>query len=99
MIESGNSPGSLQELILGALGEGVYGLDKQGNGTFVNEAAVRILGWTGKDIIGAPLHDIHHHSHPDGSPYPREECPVYATMRSSGMPTGMRFRCNTPARR
>ena len=81
MIESGNSPGSLQELILGALGEGVYGLDKQGNGTFVNEAAVRILGWTGKDIIGAPLHDIHHHSHPDGSPYPREECPVYAAIR------------------
>ena len=69
------------ELILGALGEGVYGLDRTGNGTFVNEAAVRILGWTGKDIIGEPLHDIHHHSHADGSLYPQEDCPIYAALR------------------
>ncbi len=68
------------ELILGALGEGVYGLDREGNGTFVNEAAVRILGWTGKDIIGEPLHDIHHHSHVDGSLYPQEDCPIYAAL-------------------
>jgi len=75
-------PGEIpHELILGALGEGVYGLDKWGNGTFVNDAAVRILGWTGKEIIGAPIHDIHHHSHPDGSPYPREECPIYAALK------------------
>jgi len=69
------------ELILGALGEGVYGIDKEGCGTFVNDAAVRILGWTDKDIIGEPIHDIHHHSHSDGSRYPREECPVYAALR------------------
>ncbi len=68
-------------LILGALGEGVYGLDREGHGTFVNEAAVRILGWTAQEIIGSPLHDIHHHSHPDGSPYPREECPIYEALR------------------
>ncbi len=88
MTKSENTPGILQELILGALGEGVYGLDKQGNGTFVNDAAVRILGWTGKDIIGAPLHDIHHHSHADGSPYPREECPIYAALRDGVLHEG-----------
>ncbi|MEQ8516479.1 MAG: sigma 54-interacting transcriptional regulator [Chromatocurvus sp.] len=69
------------ELILGALGEGVYGLDRRGMGTFVNEAAVGILGWTDRDILGAPLHDIHHHSHADGTPYPAEECPIYAALR------------------
>jgi PAS domain S-box-containing protein len=69
------------ELILAALGEGVYGLDRQGHGTFVNDAAVRILGWTNEDIIGEPLHDIHHHSHPDGSLYPVEDCPIYLALR------------------
>lgn len=69
------------ELILGALGEGVYGLDREGNGTFVNDAAVRILGWTGNDIIGEPLHDVHHHSHADGSLYPQEDCPIYSALK------------------
>ncbi|GAB1257212.1 sigma 54-interacting transcriptional regulator [Aurantivibrio plasticivorans] len=71
----------LHELILGAAGEGIYGLDCNGNATFVNEAAIRILGWNEGDLIGNPLHDLHHHSHADGSRYPREECPVYAALK------------------
>ena len=27
-----------------------------------------------------PSHDVHHHSHADGTPYPREECPIYAAI-------------------
>jgi PAS domain S-box-containing protein len=69
------------QLILNALGEGVYGLDKEGRGTFVNEAATRILGWKSEDIVGKKLHDIHHHSHADGTPYPQEECPIYGAIR------------------
>lgn len=69
------------QLILDSAGEGVYGLDAEGNTTFVNEAATRILGWHAEDVIGKPLHDIHHHSHEDGSPYPREECPIYKAIR------------------
>jgi len=68
------------QLILDYAGEGVYGLDADGNTTFANEAATRILGWHAEDVIGQPLHDIHHHSHKDGSPYPREECPIYKAI-------------------
>jgi len=68
------------QLILDSAGEGVYGLDAAGNTTFVNEAATRILGWRAEDVIGQPLHDIHHHSHEDGSPYPREDCPIYKAI-------------------
>jgi PAS domain S-box-containing protein len=68
------------QLILDSAGEGVYGLDAEGCTTFVNEAATRILGWRAEDVIGQPLHDIHHHSHADGSPYPREDCPIYAAI-------------------
>ena len=33
------------ELILNAVGEGVYGLDLQGNVTFVNPAAAAMIDW------------------------------------------------------
>ena len=69
------------QLILDAAGEGIYGLDCEGRATFVNSAATELLGWREQDVLGEPLHDIHHHSHPDGSHYPREECPIYAAMK------------------
>ncbi len=72
---------SLQQLILDAAGEGIYGIDKHGNTTFGNAAATQILGWRTEDILGKSTHDVHHHSHADGSPYPREECPIYAAIR------------------
>lgn len=72
---------SLQQLILDAAGEGIYGIDKDGKTTFGNAAATEILGWRSEDIIGKPAHDVHHHSHADGSPYPREDCPIYAAIQ------------------
>lgn len=68
------------ELILSAAGEGIYGLDINGKTTFANRAAVDILGWHEKDILGASLHDIHHHSYPNGDSYPKENCPIYAAF-------------------
>ncbi len=68
------------ELILNAVGDGIYGVDSNGNTTFVNEAATQILGWRSEDVIGKSLHAIHHHSYPDGTPYPSSECPIYAAF-------------------
>jgi len=68
------------ELILDAAGEGIYGVNDQGQATFVNEAATEILGWREQHIFDRPIHDVHHHSHADGTPYPREECPIYAAL-------------------
>ncbi len=73
------------ELILDAAGEGVYGLDSNGRTTFVNRAATEILGWREEDVLGQPLHDIHHHSHRDGTPYPQEACPIYAALRDGAV--------------
>jgi len=67
-------------LILEAAGEGIYGFDREGRGTFVNTAARQILGWTSEDLAGQITHDLHHHTRADGSPYPREECPIYAAL-------------------
>jgi PAS domain S-box-containing protein len=70
-----------QQLVLNAIGEGVYGIDLQGNATFVNPAAAQMVGWDPQDMIGKSMHQILHHSRPDRSPYPREECPIYAAFQ------------------
>ena len=69
------------ELILDAAGEGIYGLDTDGLTTFVNPAAARMLGRGADELIGQPMHAVLHHKRPDGSPYPREECPIYAAFK------------------
>ena len=69
------------QLILDAAGEGIYGLNCDGNITFSNAAATEILGWKIEDVHGQPAHGVHHHSHSDGSKYPREECPIYAALQ------------------
>ena len=68
------------ELILTSAGEGIYGLDKDGNGTFVNPAAIAMCGWTEEDVIGRPVHPQHHHSKRNGEPYSLDECPIYAAL-------------------
>jgi PAS domain S-box-containing protein len=69
------------QLILNSVGEGIYGLDIQGNVTFVNPAAASLIGWEMEDLIGKSMHAILHHSQADGSFYPREECPIYAAFK------------------
>ncbi len=69
------------ELILAAAGEGIYGLDCQGNTTFVNPAAADMLGWEVDALIGQSMHALHHHTKPDGSAFPKEECPIYAAFK------------------
>ncbi len=68
------------ELILTSAGEGIYGLDKNGRGTFVNPAAIAMTGWTEEDVIGQPVHAQHHHSKANGDHYPLRDCPIYAAL-------------------
>jgi PAS domain S-box-containing protein len=68
------------QLILGAAGEGIYGVNRKGETTFVNPAAERILGWHAEDLIGHSIHDLIHHHHPDGSNYDGHTCPIYAAF-------------------
>lgn len=64
------------ELILNSVGEGIYGLDLQGNTTFGNPAAARITGWRTEELLGKPLHDILHHARPDEPRYSRKACRI-----------------------
>ena len=63
--------------VLNAIDDGVYFLDPEGNTVFVNEAAARLLGYTAREMLGKPQHELIHHKYPDGTPFPREGCPIY----------------------
>ena len=70
-------PGRLLE----ALGEGIYGVDRHGRCTFVNRTALDLLGYgLPGDLIGRHMHDLIHHTRPDGSAYPAETCPLLGTF-------------------
>lgn len=71
----------VNELILSAAGDGIYGVDVEGRTTFVNPAAERMLGWSAADLIGQRIHGIMHHTKTDGSAYPDHECPIYNAFR------------------
>ncbi|MDP2806731.1 MAG: cache domain-containing protein, partial [bacterium] len=59
-----------ERLLLHAAGEGIFGVDATGQVTFVNPAALRMLGFSEEDMLGQSVHDLIHHSHKDGSNYP-----------------------------
>jgi two-component system sensor histidine kinase/response regulator len=65
-------------LILESSAEGIFGTDTDGRITFVNPAACRMLGFSTGELIGQPSHATFHHHRPDGSDYPKEQCPMYA---------------------
>ena len=70
-----------KELILNSVGEGIFGLDRLGKHTFVNPSAARMLGYEVEELIGQHSHTIWHHSKADSSPYPEEDCPIYAAYK------------------
>ena len=79
------------ELILGSAGEGIFGLDKQGNHTFVNPAGAEMLGYSIEELIGQHSHTMWHHTHADGTPFPSEECPIYLTIKDGRVHQGEEY--------
>ncbi|MBU1664160.1 MAG: PhnD/SsuA/transferrin family substrate-binding protein [Gammaproteobacteria bacterium] len=73
---------ALRDALLESLGEGVIGIDKAGNITFINATALANLGFTREEALGCDMHRLTHHHHPDGRAYPREECPIFTTLHS-----------------
>jgi PAS domain S-box-containing protein len=61
--------------------EGVYGIDNQGLCTFFNRAAAGMTRFEPEEVLGRNMHDLLHHTHSNGEPYPEEECPIYRGLR------------------
>ncbi|MFN2267197.1 MAG: PAS domain S-box protein, partial [Desulfonatronovibrio sp.] len=70
----------LKSTLLNSLGEGVYGVDKKGCCTFINPAALGMLGYTEEEVLEKNQHKIFHHIKPDGQAYLDEQCPIFKTI-------------------
>ncbi|MBC8157927.1 MAG: PAS domain S-box protein, partial [Alphaproteobacteria bacterium] len=69
-------------LVLSSAAEGIFGIDLDGNCTFINPAGMRALGYdddTG--MIGKNMHDLVHHTNVNGTPCAREDCRIQNALK------------------
>jgi len=64
--------------------QGIYGIDAEGNCTFVNRSGLQMLGYSLEECLGRNMHRLIHHSHPDGSPYLWQTCPIFRSGLDGG---------------
>lgn len=71
------------QMILNSAGEGIFGVNLAGECSFVNPAAVKLTGHSAEELQVAehPIHEILMGRRADGTPYPWEESPLYATLQ------------------
>lgn len=69
------------ESILQSAGEGIYGLDCDGNTTFANQSALDMVGWKLEDLLGKSQHTMIHHTKTDGSHFDKADCAIYAAFK------------------
>lgn len=70
------------QLLLDSTAEAIYGQDLLGKCTFCNQSLLRMLGYPdASSVLGKNMHELIHHTRADGSPYPREECPILNAFR------------------
>jgi hypothetical protein len=70
----------LLHLLASHAAEAFYVMDAQGHVTYANPAAEQMFGWSRQEMQGQPLHDLIHHHHPDGKPFPMNTCPLGLVM-------------------
>jgi PAS domain S-box-containing protein len=67
-------------LLLESAEEGIFGVAEDGLVNFINPAGLSLLGFEADELIGQKIHPLIHHTRPDGTPYPIEECPMYHSL-------------------
>jgi two-component system CheB/CheR fusion protein len=69
-------------LLLDSTAEAIYGIDLSGVCIFCNSACAKLLGYDAPSaLIGKQMHQLIHHTKPDGSSYAPEQSPIYQAMR------------------
>ncbi|WP_210528524.1 PAS domain S-box protein [Rubellimicrobium arenae] len=54
----------------------IFLMDERQHCAYMNRAAEELTGYTFAQTQGRPLHDVIHHTHPDGRPFPLEDCAI-----------------------
>ena len=77
-----NRLANYNQLLIESTGDGIYGIDLEGNCTFLNVAGARILSLSRESVIGKRMHTLSHHTKVDGTSYPEGESPIYQAAHS-----------------
>jgi PAS domain S-box-containing protein len=67
-------------LLLESAHEGIFGVGEDGLVNFINPAGLALVGFEADALIGQKIHPLIHHTRPDGTPYPIEECPMHQSL-------------------
>jgi len=94
-IENQADSDELVRLLLASTGEGISGIDLNGNCTLANPACLRLLGFErGAEVLGRNMHELVHRTRANGDSDPEEEC-----QRRSAAMCGPRPKPQTSAAR
>jgi PAS domain S-box-containing protein len=66
----------------------VFLMDERQECVYMNTAAEKLTGFSLSEVQGRPLHALIHHTRPDGSHYPIEECPIDRAFPERHQTTG-----------
>ena len=67
----------------------IYAVDALGRCVRLNAAAERLLGYAEAEALGHNMHTLVHSRHPDGSPYPAEDCPLMQARTANRVVQGI----------
>src|SRR5581483_2853490 len=70
-------------IVIDSSSQAIVALDLDGNCTVANAVAATTLLHRAEDLVGRNLHEVMHHSRPDGTPFPEATCPIYQAFRQS----------------
>jgi PAS domain S-box-containing protein len=67
---------AVSQLVMEHAADAVFLLNEEGETVYANPAAEAMFGWTMPELARRKLHELVHYRHPDGRPYPMDDCPL-----------------------
>lgn len=71
-----------------SIGDGIYTLDMNNKATFVNNQALKMLGFKAEELIGKEIHDYIHYKDINNKPIISSECKIHKVMQNGDVYRG-----------
>lgn len=77
---------SEKQRLLESAGEGIFSIQKDCICTFINDAALAMLGFTHSEVFGKNVHKLIHHTDSNGAQCEKEDCQViFSLIKGEGV--------------